>query len=71
PHEFVFSAAIDNNKTQTFFLLPQGRYIYNSDYINTTLKNCGYNSVSQHNTTLRTENGTPVLGAIFIAKETL
>ena len=71
PHEFVFSAAIDNNKTQTFSLIPQGRYIYNSDYINITLKNCGYNNVSQHNTTLRTENGTPVKGAIFIAKEKL
>lgn len=69
PHEFVFSAAIDNDKTQTFSLLPQGRYIYNSDYINTTLKNCGYNSISQHNTALRTENGAPVLGAIFIAKD--
>ena len=69
PHNFIFSAAIDNDKSQTFALTPQGRYIYNSNYINGILKDCGYNSISQHNTTLRTENGTPVLGAIFIAKE--
>lgn len=69
PHNFIFSAAIDNNKTKTFSLTPQGRYIYNSNYINDTLKSCGYNSISQHDSTLRTENRKPVLGAIFIAKE--
>ena len=71
PHYFIFSAATDDKQSQNFILTPQGRYIYNPAYINETLKNCGYNEISQHNIVLRTENRNPVHGAIFIAKETL
>ncbi len=71
PHQFIFSAALDDKLKQNFSLTPQGRYIYNPTYINDTLKDCGYNNTSQHKTILRTENGNPVYGAIFIAKEKL
>ncbi|MBP5398830.1 MAG: tetratricopeptide repeat protein [Alphaproteobacteria bacterium] len=71
PHRFIFSAALDDKLSQNFSLTPQGRYIYNPTYINDTLKDCGYNDTSQHKTILRTENGTPVYGAIYIAKEKL
>lgn len=71
PRTFIFSAALDNEKTDHYTLTPSGRYTYNEKYLKKTLQNCGYKNILQHNITLRTENSQPVLGAIFIAKETL
>lgn len=68
PHSFAFSVATDN-KCPNYSLLPNGRYVYNKQYIQDTLSSCGYQNISSKDCVLRTENGQDVLGTIFLAKE--
>ena len=67
PHSFAFSVAIDD-KCRSHTLLPNGRYIYNKQYIHDTLSQCRYHNISSKDCILRTENGENVTGTIFLAK---
>lgn len=68
PHPFAFSIATDN-KCNNYTLLPNGRYVYNKQYVHDILTRCGYQNISSKDCVLRTENGQDVLGTIFLAKE--
>ena len=68
PHPFAFSIATDD-KCNNYTLLPNGRYVFNKQYIYNILTLCGYQNISSKDCILRTENGQDVLGTIFLAKE--
>lgn len=67
PHPFAFSVATDN-KCNDRVLLPNGRYVYNKQYIHDILVQCGYQNIASKDCVLRTEDGQNVLGTIFLAK---
>ena len=68
PHALCFSVETDE-KCKDFSLQHNGRYKHNPQYVKKLLQKCGYSDIVEHTTVLRTENGSPVKGAIFTAKE--
>ena len=68
PRNLCFSIAVDE-KCDTYQLVYNGRYRHNPKYIKNLLQKCGYSNIIEHKLNIRTENGVPVKGVIFVAKE--
>ncbi len=68
PRRFCFSVAVTSGKDD-YILMPNGRYRHHPAYIKKLLQKAGYSDIMEHKTELRQENGHPVEGIIFIAKE--
>lgn len=68
PHNLCFSIAVDD-KCDKYQLAYNGRYRHNPKYIKKLLQKCGYSNIIEHKSNIRSENGVPVEGIIFVAKE--
>mgnify|MGYP002573469945 CR=1 FL=1 len=68
PRNFCFSVAAAAG-TDDYELTPSGRYRHNPEYVKKLLQKAGYSDIMEHRTELRRENGRPVEGIVFVAKE--
>lgn len=68
PMKLVFSVET-NPDIKTFEIQSNGRYIHSPQYLETLLKNTGYDKVYVEPAVLRTEDGTEVCGAVFSAEK--
>ena len=68
PRNFCFSVAAAP-QTDDYELTPSGRYRHNPEYVKKLLQKAGYSDIMEHRTELRRENGRPVEGIVFVAKE--
>ena len=50
-------------------MTPSGRYRHNPEYVKKLLQKAGYSDIMEHRAELRRENGRPVEGVVFVAKE--
>lgn len=67
PHRLIFSVETTSD-TPDYRLAETGRYKHNPLYINNILTKYGYADIKRTPLTLRTENGQPVEGAVFVAQ---
>ena len=62
--KIIFSVEV-SNEVVDYSIQTNGRYRYNSDYVEKLLIENGFSDIAKESFIIRTENGKPVRGIIF------